>query len=137
MYAIRSYYDITLPALGQQILQQLAQGTTANQAMIAALAEDQFSAYRQVIVIDSQGESACFSGIEALGTNHMVQGVHCVAAGNMLASKSVIDAMVSTFEASNGELTSRLLAALSAGIEQGGEAGPVHSAAVKVVDDFV
>lgn len=54
----------------------------------------------------------------------------------MLASEGVIAAMVGAFEAATGELTSRLLAGLRAGIVAGGEAGPVHSAAVKVVDDY-
>ncbi|MEI4896270.1 DUF1028 domain-containing protein, partial [Klebsiella pneumoniae] len=40
------------------------------------------------------------------------------------------------FETASGELASRLLAGLRAGIAAGGEAGPVHSAAVKVVDDY-
>lgn len=131
-----SSQNITLPALGQQVLEFLNQGQSAEQAMISALADDQYSAYRQIIVINSQGESACFSGIESLGTHHMVKGSHCVAAGNMLTSTSVIDAMVHAFETSSGELTTRLITALSAGITQGGEAGPVHSAAVKVVDDY-
>ena len=131
-----SSQNITLPALGQQVLEFLNQGQSAEQAMISALADDQYSAYRQIIVINSQGESACFSGIESLGIHHMVKGSHCVAAGNMLTSTSVIDAMVHAFETSSGELTTRLLTALSAGITQGGEAGPVHSAAVKVVDDY-
>lgn len=43
--------------------------------------------------------------------------------------------MVAAFETASGELASRLLAGLRAGIAAGGEAGPVHSAAVKVVDD--
>lgn len=54
----------------------------------------------------------------------------------MLAGQGVIAAMVGAFEAATGELASRLLAGLRAGIVAGGEAGPVHSAAVKVVDDY-
>ncbi len=38
--------------------------------------------------------------------------------------------------ANRGELATRLVAALQAGVAEGGEAGPVHSAAVKVVDDY-
>lgn len=131
-----SSQNITLPALGQKILENLENGLTPDKALKAALANDKFSAYRQVTVINPQGESACFSGTETLGTHNMVQSAHCVAAGNMLANDSVIDAMVTAFENSTGELTSRLIEALSAGIDQGGEAGPVHSAAVKVVDDY-
>ena len=131
-----SSQNITLPALGQQILAQLEAGASAQEALRLALAEDRFSEYRQVTVIDSGGEVAHFSGSETLGIWKVAQGENCVAAGNMLADGAVIDAMIATFHASSGELTSRLIAARQAGIARGGEAGPVHSAAVKVVDDY-
>jgi len=131
-----SSQNITLPALGQQILAHLAAGLTPQQAMKMALAEDRFSDYRQVTVIDPSGNSVAFSGEKTLGIHHIVQGTDCVAAGNMLKDKAVIVEMVSAFEASSGELASRLIGALQAGVEAGGEAGPVHSAAVKVVDDY-
>jgi len=131
-----SSQNITLPALGQKVLAHLQDGLTPDQALKAALSEDKFSAYRQVTVINMSGETACFSGTETLGTHNMVKSQSCVAAGNMLANSDVIEAMTQSFEASNGELTSRLITALAAGIAAGGEAGPVHSAAVKVVDDY-
>ncbi|HCI5690034.1 TPA: DUF1028 domain-containing protein [Klebsiella variicola subsp. variicola] len=131
-----SSQNITLPALGQQILARLEAGLAPKQALKSALAEDRFSEYRQVTVIDASGRSAAFSGDKTLGIYHVVQGKECVAAGNMLAEQAVIAAMVTAFEATTGELTSRLITALQAGIDAGGEAGPVHSAAVKVVDDY-
>nr|VUD29348.1 major pilin protein fimA [Raoultella sp. NCTC 9187] len=54
----------------------------------------------------------------------------------MLASSAVVEAMVAEFQQAEGEMAMRLLAALQAGLALGGEAGPVHSAAVKVVDDY-
>lgn len=131
-----SSQNITLPALGQQILLRLESGAAPEQALKGALAEDDFSEYRQVTVVDANGGTASFSGARTLGINHVVTGNGCVAAGNMLASQAVIAAMITAFEASEGELTSRLITALQAGIAAGGEAGPVHSAAVKVVDDY-
>lgn len=131
-----SSQNITLPALGQQILAHLEAGLAPEQALKSALAEDRFSEYRQVTVIDASGKIAAFSGDKTLGIYHVVQGDNCVAAGNMLADKAVINAMITAFETATGELTSRLITALQAGINAGGEAGPVHSAAVKVVDDY-
>jgi uncharacterized Ntn-hydrolase superfamily protein len=131
-----SSQNITLPALGQKTLENLANGLPSEQALKAALAEDKFSAYRQVTAIDVQGNTACFSGTETLGIHHMKAGVNCVTAGNMLSDTSVIDVMIEAFEHSTGELTTRLLIALAAGVESGGEAGPEHSAALKVVDDY-
>ena len=86
-------------------------------------------------MIDGQGQTACFTGKEALGTHHAVQGEQCVAAGNLLAAPAVIDAMARAFEQAPGLLADRLLAAMRAAMAAGGEAGPVHSAALKVAGD--
>src|SRR5271155_4463989 len=71
--------NVTLPALGPQILDLLADGRHDPRA-------------------------ALFSGKEALGLYNAVAGDHCVAAGNMLASLDVIAAMVPTFEHAQGML---------------------------------
>ncbi len=42
--------------------------------------------------------------------------------------------MVAAFEAATGVLGDRLMAALQAGLAAGGEAGPVHSAGLKIAD---
>lgn len=129
-----SSQNITLPALGPRILEHLENGMPIDQALEKAMLSDEFRDYRQVTVIDKHGQTAGFSGSETLGINNLVKSANCVAAGNMLSDESVIDAMVKSFEASTGQLSSRLIEALTAGVESGGEAGPVHSAAVKIVD---
>ncbi|MOA26753.1 hypothetical protein D3C78_1475680 [compost metagenome] len=63
-------------------------------------------------------------------------GEQCAAAGNLLSGPEVIEAMVRAFEAAPGMLADRLLAAMHAAMAAGGEAGPVHSAALKVVGDL-
>ncbi|ARF51278.1 DUF1028 domain-containing protein [Pantoea stewartii] len=131
-----SSQNITLPSLGQQILLHLDQGSDLNVALKRALAGDRFSDYRQVAAIDIQGNTAFFSGSKTLGIWSMAEGKNCIAAGNMLANKGVTASMCAAFEAASGELASRLLAALQAGVAAGGEAGPLHSAALKLVDDY-
>ncbi len=129
-----SSQNITLPALGPMVLSKLDEGVTPQEALKLVVSEHLHGDYRQVTVIDSNGKTACHSGINSLGINHAVEGDNCVAAGNMLADKSVINTMVERFEQSPGPLADRLMAALEAALEKGGEAGPVHSAALKVVD---
>ncbi|MBB1520401.1 DUF1028 domain-containing protein [Aquipseudomonas guryensis] len=129
--------NITLPALGPQILDALAAGQEPAAALDQALTRNGYSQYRQVALLDSQGRSALFSGSEALGTHNALAGEQCVAAGNLLSSPAVIEAMVSAFEQAPGALAERLLAAMHAAMAAGGEAGPVHSAALKVVGDLV
>ncbi|NMY72276.1 DUF1028 domain-containing protein [Pseudomonas sp. WS 5414] len=129
--------NVTLPALGPQILDllenhKLDPGT----ALDKALGSNGWSQYRQVTVIDGQGRTALFSGQQALGLHNALAGEQCVAAGNLLAGTGVIEAMVEAFEQTPGILVERLLAAMHAAMAAGGEAGPVHSAALSVVDDL-
>lgn len=128
--------NITLPALGPQILDALEAGLEPAAALDQALSRNGYSQYRQVAPLDNQGRSALFSGSEALGLHNALAGEQCVAAGNLLASPAVITAMIDAFEHSQGLLADRLLAAMHAAMAAGGEAGPVHSAAIKVVDDL-
>ena len=129
--------NVTLPALGSQILDFLESMKLDPQgALDRALSANEWSEYRQVTVIDGQGRTAFFSGKETLGVHHAVAGEQCVAAGNMLASVGVIGAMVPAFENARGMLADRLLAAMHAAMAAGGEAGPVHSAALKIAGDL-
>lgn len=130
--------NVTLPALGPQILDLLGGPQLDPEAALdRALAGDEWRQYRQVTVIDAQGRTAFFSGRETLGLHNAMTGEQCVAAGNMLANLGVIDAMVPAFEQAQGLLADRLLAAMAAAMAAGGEAGPVHSAALKIVDDVI
>lgn len=61
-------------------------------------------------------------------------GEHAVGAGNLLKNKDVPKVMVEAFHQAQGSLAERLLHALQAGLAAGGEAGPVHSAGLLVVD---
>lgn len=131
-----SSQNITLPALGPQILDGLADGLAPATALDQALSSNGYGQYRQVAVVDAQGRTALFSGSHALGTHNAVAGDQCVAAGNLLASSAVIERMVEAFERSEGCLAARLLTALQAGQAAGGEAGAVHSAALSVVGDL-
>lgn len=128
--------NVTNPALGPAVLDRLEAGLPASAALAAVLEDEQHPAYRQLTVVDAQGRTAEHSGHNALGTRASDTGDQCVAAGNLLADEAVIPAMVTAFEASTGEeLERRLLAAFRAAVEAGGEAGPIRSAGLAVVDD--
>lgn len=127
-----STQNITLPSLGPHILRDLAAGSEPSEALERALESDAWREYRQVTVIDAQGQTASHTGAAALGVHHAIEGSGCVAAGNLLAHPRVIEAMVSAFESSKGALADRLVAAMTAGAAAGGEAGPVHSSGLRV-----
>ena len=132
-----STQNITLPALGPQILDLLErEQVPPKEALARVLGANGWSEYRQVTVIDSHGNVALFTGQEALGVHNAVAGEQCAAAGNLLSGVHVIEAMVAAFEQAHGHLADRLLAAMHAAMAAGGEAGPVHSAALKVAGEL-
>lgn len=128
--------NITLPSLGNEALDLLEQGALPAEALDRVLTRNGYSQYRQLTAIDHLGRTAHFSGGQTLGVHDAVAGEQCVAAGNMLASPAVIAAMVRTFEQAEGQLADRLLSAMHAAVGEGGEAGPVHSAAMVVVGEL-
>jgi uncharacterized Ntn-hydrolase superfamily protein len=125
--------NVTNPALGPLMLDRLAAGEGAGEAVAAARVADGFPNFRQLLAVDATGTTAVHSGARALGIWTSAEGRDCAAGGNLLASDRVPATMVDTFEAAGGPLGDRLIAALQAAIAAGGEAGPVRSAGLLVV----
>jgi len=129
-----STQNITLPAYGPKLLDLMAQGLAPDNALQQAIFAENGHQYRQIILMNAAGETATFSGPLTLGIHNIASGAYCVAAGNLLKSVHVIPAMITAFERAQGHLAGRLLAAMQAGLKEGGEAGPVYSAALSIVD---
>ena len=127
--------NITDPRLGPAGLDLMASGKSASEAIDALVTARANIDHRQLAAIDAQGRTSVFSGSATLGTHATAQGRDCVAAGNLLASTEVPAAMVAAFEGSEGDLGDRLISALAAGLAAGGEAGPVHSAGMVIVEE--
>jgi uncharacterized Ntn-hydrolase superfamily protein len=126
--------NVTTPALGPVALERLAIGDDARSAVAAAVATDAHADYRQLLAVDGRGGTAVYSGTRTLGAWNAASGSHCAAGGNLLSHEGVPAAMVAAFESATSALGGRLMAALRAGLDAGGEAGPVHSAGLLVVD---
>ncbi|MES2914560.1 MAG: DUF1028 domain-containing protein [Pseudomonadota bacterium] len=126
--------NITDPALGPLVLDRLQAGLTAAEALQAVIEARAFIDYRQLLVVDREGRTAIHSGGQVLGIWGEARAGDCAAAGNLLAGELVPMAMVEAFAGSKGHLGERLMQALEAGLAAGGEAGPVHSAGLKVAD---
>ena len=123
--------NVTNPALGPVMLAALGEGADA---IAAALAVERYPDYRQVLAIGATGAPAVHSGAKALGIWTQATGPDCAAGGNLLANDGVPAAMVAAFGAAAGPLGDRLIAAMRAGVAAGGEAGPVHSAGMLIVE---
>jgi uncharacterized Ntn-hydrolase superfamily protein len=126
--------NITDPALGPLILDQLELGLPAPAALATVATGRPHIDFRQLLVIDRAGATAIHSGRQVLGLWGEAQAVDCAAGGNLLAAELVPMAMVAAFTRATGHLGERLMQALEAGLQAGGEAGPVHSAGLKVAD---
>ncbi len=130
--------NITDPALGKLGLDLLAEGYGAEAVLRSMVAARPHAEFRQLAVVDQNGKTASYSGAKSLGIYKEHHGEDCVACGNLLASEGVPKAMVAAFERDpKKHLGERLLAALVAGLDAGGETAPVRSAGLYVVDRFV
>ncbi len=130
--------NITDPGLGQLGLDLLSEGYGAEAVLRSLIAARPFAEFRQLAVIDVNGGTASYSGARSLGIYAEHHGKDCVACGNLLANDGVPRAMAEAFARDPGcHLGERLLAALSAGRDAGGETSPVRSAGIYVVDRFV
>ena len=120
--------NITDPRLGPRLLSLIDDGVDVRAALDAVSHSTPHIRFRQLGLIDSRGNTGVYTGDGVLGCFASAEGKHCVATGNLLASEDVPAAMIHAFENSNGDFGTRVLGALVAGLDAGGEAGPVHSA---------
>lgn len=128
--------NVTNPALGLRGLELLVKGCSANEVVARLVASERYPAYRQLAVIDREGDVATFEGAATLGVHTVAKGAGCVSAGNLLASPGVPAAMVAAYAASTATaFERRLLDALRGGLAAGGESGQVRSAGLAVVED--
>ncbi|HEY3879745.1 MAG TPA: DUF1028 domain-containing protein [Trebonia sp.] len=128
--------NVTNPALGLRGLTLLGQGLAAKRVIAELVAAERFPAYRQLAVVDRDGQVAAFEGAATLGVHAVAEGAACVSAGNLLANTGVPAAMVAAYEASRAAtFEERLLDGLRGAAAAGGEAGPVRSAGLAVVAD--
>ncbi|MBT3143892.1 DUF1028 domain-containing protein [Phaeobacter gallaeciensis] len=129
-----SSQNITDPTLGPLALDLMESGASASEAIAEVQARGKFIEYRQVLAVDAQGETAIHSGPNSLGIWTQAQGRDVASGGNLLANDGICQAIVTGFETATGHLGDRLIAAMRAGLAAGGEAGPIHSAGLLMVD---
>jgi uncharacterized Ntn-hydrolase superfamily protein len=125
--------NVTDPNLGPLLLDLMSQGLSAKDSINSIIRDRPFIEYRQLTAVDSKGNSASWSGKHILGTHAVSEQHDCVAAGNLLKSAELPNIMTDCFANNVAEhLAERLLRSLEAGLDSGGEEGPVHSAALVV-----
>lgn len=126
--------NVTDPRLGPRALELMARGAEPAEALTILKRTTPHMGFRQVLAVGTSGESAIHSGTEVLGLWSEARGPGTAAAGNLLANTDIPQEMIQHFLGSRGHLGNRLLGALCAGRDAGGEAGPVRSAGLLVAD---
>lgn len=122
------------PYLGIDGLNLLHQGASAQDTLTRLLNQDPGREKRQLIIINSRGQTAAFTGTQTTPWCGHRQGQNYVVAGNMLIGREVIEAMSRAFEQSaQQELAERLLQALEAGQQAGGDKRGKQAAHLQVV----
>ncbi|MCM3360919.1 MULTISPECIES: DUF1028 domain-containing protein [Bacillaceae] len=130
--ATQSYANTSF---GPEGLRLMEEGKSAEEALHALLDKDPGREQRQVGFIDANGNAATFTGKECYNWAGGVTGPHFAAQGNILVDENTVKAMADTFQKAEGSLAERLLAALQAGQNAGGDSRGQQSAALLVVKD--
>ncbi|RIW39047.1 DUF1028 domain-containing protein [Bacillus salacetis] len=122
-------------AYGPHALQLMEEGKTAEEALEIIMQDDPDRHLRQVGLIDAQGNAATFTGEGCYDWAGGMIGEHFAAQGNILVDQRTVEAMAGTFTSTEGTLAERLLKALDAGQEAGGDSRGKQSAAIYVVKE--
>jgi len=120
---------------GPEGLDLLAGGKSAQETLEALLAGDENREWRQVGIVDRNGQTAAFTGKNCHDYAwHIVGDGYCVQ-GNLLTGIEVLESMSLAFQYARGDLADRLLAALIGGDEAGGDKRGRQGAALYVVKE--
>lgn len=132
------------PRHATSILATVAGGKSVGAALDAALRSDEWSAHRQIAVIDHQGQVAAATGARCMPASAQLDGRDASAQGNMLASDEVVVATLAAFVGDGQAVVSadalaacatvgaRICDALEAGERAGGDLRGTRSAALIV-----
>jgi hypothetical protein len=120
-------------AYGERGLDLVAQGATAEQALREVMKSDTMLQDRQVGIVDAKGNAASFSGTRTFdwsggrvggvaggregGKGAVIAGRGYAVQANMMVSDRTVKNMAATFEATKGDLSTRLTPALVARLE--------------------
>lgn len=128
--ATQSFVD---PGYGKLGLELLRGGKSAPEALKALLAADEGRDVRQVAIVDTQGRVAAHTGKKSIAAAGHQTGPNYSVQANLMDKATVWPAMARAFEAATGDLAERMLAALEAAENEGGDIRGRQSAALLIV----
>lgn len=128
--ASQSFSDYRYGKLG---LDMMRMGKSAAETLAGLIASDPGEAVRQVGMIDANGIVAAHTGAKCIDAAGHHTGDNYSVQANLMLNNTVWDAMADAFEAAEGDLADRMMAALEAAQDEGGDIRGMQSAAMIVV----
>ncbi|HXG87799.1 MAG TPA: DUF1028 domain-containing protein [Vicinamibacterales bacterium] len=129
----------TMVEYGVRGLDLIAKGVEPSVALQQMLADDVQRESRQLALIDMKGRAAAHTGKNNGNWAGSRQGRHYTVQANIMVGPEVVEAIATTFEATEGTgmpLAERMILAMEAGQAKGGDRrwGNLQSAAIKIAD---
>lgn len=120
-------------SFGPRALDFLKEGFSPQEALDSLIAEDSGRDFRQVAIIDTKGRVAVYTGDKCIADAGHIKGEQFSVQANMMLDETVWPAMADAYRNAGGPLAERMVAALQAAQESGGDIRGQQSAAVLVV----
>lgn len=121
------------PGFGPNGLELLKSGITAEQVVDKLIEEDEGRDVRQLAILDVNGKVKSYTGKNCIPGAGNIVGENYSVQANLMLNDKVPGAMSKAFEESTGPLAERMMAALFAAENVGGDIRGKQSAAILVV----
>ncbi len=128
--ATQSFANVSF---GQRGLELLKSGLSPQQTLDSLLADDEGRDYRQVAILDKMGRVAAYTGTKCIKDAGHIIGENFSVQANLMLNDKVWPAMAEAFKNIKGKLAERMLAALEAAQQAGGDIRGKQSAAILIV----
>jgi uncharacterized Ntn-hydrolase superfamily protein len=127
----------TNPRLGTLAINLLELGFSAPKVVEEVRSSDLYIEHRQIGVVDRDGNSAVYTGKDNSDWKGSIAKKNFIAMGNYLANEKVVEEMAGAFKSSVDEcLEERLMRAIEAGRDAGGQKNGQQNAAALIVYDW-
>ena len=114
-------------------LRYMYTGQSASEAIDMAIKNDSGRDYRQIITLDKFGTTSGFTGINSVSHASHITEQNFAVAGNMIAGSHVLEAVKKQVNSDQAPIDQRMLNALKAGKDAGGDNRGLLSAALLVL----
>lgn len=125
--------SFTNPSFGPRGMELLKQGKTAQEVVDELIASDEGRDFRQLGIVDRNGNSASFTGAKCIYAAGNIAEDNFSVQANLMQSDKVWPAMAKAFKSAEGNLAEKMLAALEAAQNEGGDIRGKQSAAMIIV----